>query len=331
MANFFKIILALVVMISSFATRAFSQNEYFISDNNDTIKCSFTFMSGNTTLRYKLRGRSETLKISRNDVKEYKMDGVTYVKKNIVGYARPTFVQRIMRGKINVYVEIYNAGYVNVINYFASKDDDASLISFHSNGLMGSQKQRNSFFDFLIADTPEIVEIFNAADSYNIKTLLRTIRNYDLYNLSGAFFVNNKNDTTHCKIIFNKDGELLYRTPFARNFEPLKTDSLKAYKLNGILYYKQQIPDKNEAQFIVHLIKGSINLYADLDDNVYVSKAGSPLTKIKGEEKIDDRKDVLLELISDKPELMKDFEKKRYNEDNLLQVIRDYNDAVPKI
>jgi hypothetical protein len=141
----------------------------------------------------------------------------------------------------------------------------------------------------------------------------------------------NKHDTTRCKIIYSKDDKLLYRVPFAKSFEPLKTDSLKAYKLNGLLFYKQQVPEKDEPQFIAHIIKGTIDLYADLDNNVYVSKSGSSLTKIKSEEKSEDKKEVLLQLISDKPELMREFEKKRYNDTNLLRVIRDYNGVASKI
>lgn len=283
-------------------------------------------------LRYKLPGQEENLKKSTNEVKEYRKDGVTYFKRLVRGEAKPFFLQRIIKGKLNVFFDSYPAGYVNIDSYYGAIESDTVVTYIKSDKLgTGSEKFKKMNFFELISDSPEIVEMFEAENSYSLKTIFRTIRNYNLFNLDDVFYVNNKNDTTRCKIIFSKAGNMLYRKQFAKSFEPLNRDSLKVYKLNGTLYYKQQLPGKDQPQFIAHIIKGPINLYADLDDNAYVSKAGSALIRIKGEQKGDNRKDVLLDLLSDKPDLMQEFDKKKYNITNLLRVIRDYNLVVSKL
>jgi hypothetical protein len=327
--KFRKFLFVLAAIITTSVIQASAQNEYFITNKNDTVKCTFIpFIGFNQYIfKYKLTEGGEVNRVSSDTITEYRQKNTIYAKRQLSDFPKPQFVQWLIKGKLNVYARVTPSAYVNNVDYYAAKSTDSVIVQIKTNNeFSGTRAKRKSAFEALIADAPEVAKMFDEADSYTVNSLMKTIRNYNLYYAAGdVFFVNKRNDTTRCKIIFGKDSLLLYKKPLIDGLQPLNTDSLNAYKLNGILYYRQQLPEIATPQFIMHVIKGKLDGYLDLKGNLYLSKAGSQLAKVKGEKENSTHKEAFFQLISDKPEVVKEFKSKRYNDDNVIDMIVLYN------
>src|SRR4051812_42929785 len=115
--KFRKLLFTFIVIVIFGVIQANAQNEYFITNKNDTVRCTFvSFIGLPSTLRYKLTEDGQVNKVSKDTVAEYRQKNTIYAKRQLSGVSKPLFVQWLIKGRLNIYAIVTSTGYGNIID-----------------------------------------------------------------------------------------------------------------------------------------------------------------------------------------------------------------------
>src|SRR4051812_12508115 len=117
--KFQKLLLTLTAIVTVGLIQARTQNEYFITNKNDTVKCIFVSFIGfsQSALKYKFTENGEVNKVSTDTVTEYRHKNTIYAKRKVSRYPKPVFTQWLIKGKLNIYAIVTPNAYADIVDY----------------------------------------------------------------------------------------------------------------------------------------------------------------------------------------------------------------------
>ncbi len=161
--------------------------DYFVTQKNDTIKCSLglpstTYRHNNSvydrsyTLAYRLPNKKDFIPLNVDSVSEYAFKDSVLIKFKLPNTSTTKFMSWMVRGKINLYVygPTDDAGY-----YYASKND-APLVEIKLGGAE-TLKQRLQVLSNLIADDTSLLEQLKNTTVLNHQVIYYAIKAYNQF------------------------------------------------------------------------------------------------------------------------------------------------------
>jgi hypothetical protein len=157
-----------------------SAQDFLITLNNDTLKGEIKkqFIG---FYRFKPDGTDNFNKIKIRETKEfYKAEKeINYLVKQRPDKRSPDFLQRLVRGKIDLFEYYRQTGNNQVdIVWYASKQN-GELLEVKSNHIFGARSERKDKLYSLIGDKPELLEKFKKDDSYSFDAVKECIKSYN--------------------------------------------------------------------------------------------------------------------------------------------------------
>lgn len=154
-------------------------------------------------------------------------------------------------------------------------------------------------------------------------------------NLFDGYIINQKGDTVKGQIRCSKKGhELFEKVFFQKSFSDKKfytPDKIREFFVNGETYISREVD--GDLSFIHVLSNGTVKLYeyryemqsgneVTYRTDYYIEKSGSgTLTKVKSGK----FKKIISEMMGDCSRLVQDVENKKYDIDNIREVVEQYN------
>lgn len=189
-----KIFTSAFIIFSLFSVNLLkAQKDYVVTLAGDTLlgKIRKPFLDG---FKFQETGKKETLPINVEAYKEYfkAKDSTHYVAVKVSASKKPEFLERLIFGKIQLFVKINNhpgsmngaTGVMlpgsNTSFWYAGFDVD-SLREIKTSGLFGSRAEREKNFYSLIESYPELLEDFKKEKDFSFEMLKSYIRKYNYY------------------------------------------------------------------------------------------------------------------------------------------------------
>lgn len=154
--------------------------DFLITSKNDTLKGEIKkqFIG---FYRFKPEGTDSFNKIKLRETKEFfkAEKEINYLVKERPDKKSPDFLQRLVRGKIDL-LEYYRQSGNNHVDivWYASKQN-GELFEVKSNRIFGSRSERKDNLYNLISDKPELLEKFKKDDSYSFDAVKDCIKSYN--------------------------------------------------------------------------------------------------------------------------------------------------------
>lgn len=167
-------------MLCAFFSQVKAQQDFLINSKNDTLKGEIKkqFIG---FYRFKPEGGTSFNKIPIRETKEfYKVEKeINYLVKVRPDKRSPEFLQRLVKGKIDLFEYYRQSGNNQVdIVWYASKEN-GELFEVKSNHIFGSRNDRKDRLYSLISDKPELLEKFKKDDSYSFEAVKECIKLYN--------------------------------------------------------------------------------------------------------------------------------------------------------
>ncbi|PWS29267.1 hypothetical protein DHW03_05460 [Pedobacter yonginense] len=184
-----------ITLLCTFFTQLHAQ-DFVVTSTNDTIRGEiekeiFGFY------RFKPQGSDNSIKIKRQEIKEfYKAEKeVNFLVRQIPWKRRPEFLERIIKGKIDLFeygsygggayhpgapggAGSFSGSGMSIIEWYACKSN-GELFEVKSTSFFGSRRERKENFYKLISDKPELLEKFMKNDDYSLEAIEACIKEYN--------------------------------------------------------------------------------------------------------------------------------------------------------
>ena len=167
-------------MFCAFCTQASAQQDFIVTSKNDTLKGEIKKQLIGF-YKFKPDGTDRFNKIKIGETKEfYKAEKeINYLVKPRPDKSKPDFLQRLVRGKIDLLEYYRQAGNNQVdIVWYACKSN-GELLEVKSNHIFGSRNERKDNLYKLLGDNPELLEKFKKDNSYSFDAVKDCIKSYN--------------------------------------------------------------------------------------------------------------------------------------------------------
>ncbi|MBS7563507.1 hypothetical protein KHS38_03735 [Mucilaginibacter sp. Bleaf8] len=186
-----------LLFLSAIAFNAHAQKTgYIITNSGDTIKCKVRYVTLSSNIRFKTDTMKEYQEESPTTIKQYYRQKDKYPYRSVVlpGKKDPRFVSVIEDGNISIYEQAskqvmssFNpAGgmftpYSSNVTFWYMQKGDGPVLKIKTNQLINfrSKKDRKSDFEAMIADKPEVLKLYESADSFSFDLLKDIVHYYN--------------------------------------------------------------------------------------------------------------------------------------------------------